>query len=673
MKNKNLSVIILAAGEGKRMKSEKSKILHEIAGVPMIVRTIRNIREISPVQIIIVANSRNINFLKNLDASGIEFIIQKIAKGTAHAVKIALPLIKNNIKQIMIVNGDDSALYKPDTLKRVIKRHIDTNSTQTILTIEVDDPKGLGRIIKKDGKVSDIVEEKDASDSQRKIKEINAGLYIFEKVWLIGSINNIVPSAVTGEEYLVDMVKIAYKQKKNISSFKLSDPHQWQGVNTLEELRKAHNKINNRIHFMGIAGAGTSAVAGIAREQDYEVSGCDTNPNSSYTKNLPVKIQKGHSRDHIHNIGALVVSPAVTINDPNNPEILEAKKKNVPVISWQEFQGNALHKDKYLITVAGGYGKSTTTAMIAQIMTDAKLDPTVEIGAVFPQWGHNYRAGKSKYYISEADEYNNNFLHYKPDIAVILNISWDHPDFFKNVSEVEEAYKKYIGNIKKGGTLIIGPDKNLSALASSVRKDIKVIKINHDENIILKIIGEFRKENASAAMAVAKALNISKKQAIKSLNNFSGLGRRLEYKGSISGVKFYDDYAVQPFTIKSTANALAQKYKGKKLLVVFEPHTFSRINTFFDEFVHNMKDMRCQKIYVTDVFSAREQGSVTRLSKKLSASIGEKSTYSGSIVESAKLLKSNINKCDIVITIGAGDVYKIFDLVKKIIWQKLKN
>lgn len=421
------------------------------------------------------------------------------------------------------------------------------------------------------------------------------------------------------------------------------------------------SKEPKRIHLMGIAGVGAAAVAGIASAYGYEVSGCDLNPDSPYTKNLEVRIKKGHSPSHLSDIDLLITSPAVEKLDPNNGELKEAKRLKIPTMTWQEFQGKYLQKNKFVITVAGAYGKSTTTAMIAQILIDSGLDPTCEIGAKVLEWGNNFKIGKSKYYVCESDEYNNNFLNYYPDIAVVLNVAWDHPDFFKNQQAVIDSYRKFLNNIKAGGTLVLGSDPNLSQLTKSKKT---AIRVKNFVPIKLSIIGDFRKENANAALTVAQAMGIDIKKAQKSIENFKGLGRRLEYKGQIEGVKFYDDYAVQPYTIQKTADALKAKFKDKKVALVLEPHTFSRIETFFKDFVGRLKNTKVDRVLITNVYAAREHGDNTKLAFKLVQSVGTKAKYIGSLENATGYVKSHIKEFDVVLSMGAGDIYKLYDLIR---------
>lgn len=659
------AVIVLAAGRGVRMKSALSKVLHPIAGKPMVSRTIEILKRLEPSQIILVASPDNAKTLKKLSGE-CDVVIQPYPKGTADATKYGLKQVKRDMATVAVLYGDDSAFYKPETILAVYKLYQKTNAKITFVTVRKENPTGLGRIVRENDRVVGIVEEKVATKNQKSIKEVNDGLYFFQKNWLTSNLSKISSSPVTGEYYITDLIELAIAQKEKVTTYELKDDSQWHGVNTREELQQAVEKFKKRIHIMGIAGAGAAAAAGVARGYGFEVTGCDLKPDSAYSQNLRgIDIQKGHDPSHLTSIGQLVVSPAVLALDWNNTEIKQAKKEKIPISTWQQFQGKYLQRDKFVIAVAGSYGKSTTTAMIAQILIDAGLDPTCEVGATVCDWGANFRVGKSKYYVCEADEYNDNFLNYQSDIAVVLNVAWDHPDYFKSRQQLTDSYKKFIDKVKQNGALVIANDPQLITLARSKRADIRQVKIGNFEKVDLKIIGDFRKVNARAALIVAKLLGIDLKKAKKSLSTFAGVGRRLEFKGEIKGVKVYDDYAVQPYTILATANALAEKFSDNKVVLVFEPHTFSRISTFFDEFVKSLKNVKVDKILVTDVYAAREKGDKAKIAKDLARATGQKAIYSGSIEQTARYLRKNLNDYNVILSMGAGDVYKFYDFLKK--------
>lgn len=660
----DFAVIILAAGQGQRMKSSLSKVLHEISGKPILVRTVDVIKKVNPLQKIIVVNSKNFNLVKKIIFPKVTYAIQKSPLGTADAIRAGLEKAKKQISTVAVMYGDDTAFYKPQTIKEIFKYHQRKKAVITFVTLKLEDPTGVGRIIRRNGKLVKFVEEKDATEEEKKVNEVNDGLYFFNTKWLTQNISKVKPSPVTGEFYVNFLIDLAIKNHQKVETYKLKDSNEWQSINTRCDLAKANLKFQKRIHIMGLAGAGASAAAKIAQGYGYEVTGCDQNPNSSYTQNLNLEITKGHNPSHLTNISKLIVSPAVLKFDSQNEEVQEAKKFKIPIYTWQEFQGQFLQKNKFVIAVAGGYGKSTTTAMISQILIDAKLNPTCEMGAKVISWGTNFKVGKSKYYICEADEYNDNFLNYYPNIAMILNLGWDHPDYFKNKDQLLKSYGKFIKNIKKNGFLIIS-DSAKEKLKNFIRNDIKIIKISDFGKISLSLIGDFKKENANAALTASKCLNLDIQKAKDSLSNFEGLSRRLELKGNIGKTKVFDDYAVQPYTIETTINALRQKFPDKKILLVFEPHTFSRIRTFFDNFAQSLQKSKVNKILITEVFAAREKGQdKNELAKKLATFVGPKACYSGSIAQTAKDIKEKFRDFDIICSMGAGDVYKMYDFLK---------
>lgn len=667
--NNRVAAIVLAAGLGKRMQSHTPKVLHKLAGEPMIVRTLNLLDTLNLGQIVVVIGHKG-QMVKNiLKGRNVTYAIQKNQLGTADAAKAGLTVAKKAIKTVIVLNGDDSSFYRPQTLQNIIQNHIENRNVLTFASSVVENPQGLGRVVKKKGKPIAIIEEKETTETQRKIKEINCGLYVVNLEWLKKNLNKVKKAPVSGEYYLVNLVAISIRGKQKVEAFRIKDSNQWHGINTKEELELANQKLktagHQKIHFMGIAGAGESAVAALALKAGFNISGCDLNPDSSYAQGLKLKIIKGHSKSHLQGVSSLVMSPAVIKLNPRNPEIVYAKKAKIPISTWQQFQAEVLQKGKFIIAVSGGYGKSTTTAMISMILQNAHLDPTCVVGARLLDWNQNFRWGKSNYYITEADEYNNNFLNYKPNIAVILNAAWDHPDFFKSKDELLSSYKKFVSNIAPNGTLVVGDDLSLKPIIASARSDIAIVKTKKFPELHLSIIGGFRKENANAALTVSSLLKIKLKQAIGSVENYKGLERRLEFKGAVGTCRIYDDYAVQPYTILSTANALREKFPKEKIALVLEPHTFSRVTTFFKEFTQSLKGIKVDRILITEVFGARESGDGTKLSQELAKAVGEKAMFSGSLENTAAIIKNILNDYDIVLIMGAGDVYKIFKQIQK--------
>ena len=244
----DIAAVILAAGKGKRMHSQLTKVLHKICGRPMISYSLENLRNAGLNDILVVVGYKK-NLVKKEIAGSSRFVVQTKTLGTGDAVKKALPLIEQKVKDILVVNGDDSAFYKPETIKKVIESHEETNAIVTFVSLMIDDPHGLGRIVRdRKSNLLGIVEERDASESQRKIKEVNDGLYVFNRSWLEQNIGKIEKSPVSGEYYVVDLIKIALSQGRKVNVFKLPDSSEWQGVNTPEQLATAEEKMRQRLY-----------------------------------------------------------------------------------------------------------------------------------------------------------------------------------------------------------------------------------------------------------------------------------------------------------------------------------------------------------------------------------------------------------------------------------------
>lgn len=385
------------------------------------------------------------------------------------------------------------------------------------------------------------------------------------------------------------------------------------------------NKIN--IHFLGILGSGASAAAKIAEAQGFQVSGCD-------------KDLEGHSPDHVKNIDPdkigvdiLAVTPAIFSLDPHNSELLAAKEKNIPVLTWQEFMGKYLQRQKFVIAVAGTHGKSTTTAMIGQMLEDAGLDPTVELGAEVHRWKENFRVGHSKFFVCEADEYNDNFLNFKPDIAVVTNIEMDHPEYFKDLTAVKKSFDKFKGKSRK---VFDKPEPKLI-------------------DFPLQVPGDFNILNASLAYQVGITLGIKKDIIKKSLQNYKGIGRRFEDLGNYHGAKVYSDFGHHPTEIKVTMQAAREKFLKSKILLIFEPHMFTRTYKLFDNFVKVFKTLPVDQIIITDIYPSRELDTGLINSKQLVKAINKQNT----IYVPKNKLSDYLIKNGVIFFMGAGDIDKI--------------
>ncbi|MBI4039568.1 UDP-N-acetylmuramate--L-alanine ligase [Candidatus Daviesbacteria bacterium] len=396
------------------------------------------------------------------------------------------------------------------------------------------------------------------------------------------------------------------------------------------------------LHFIGIGGSGASAVAALAQAAGYQVTGCDLDTSSNYLKDLStIAISQGHAPAHINKVDLVVVSPAILSLDADNEELKAAHNKKIPLMTWQEFMGKFLQKDKFVIAVAGTHGKSTTCAMIGMILEAAGLDPTVEVGAIVRQWGKNYRLGQGKYFVCEADEFNDNFLNYYPDLAVITNIEFDHPEYFQNEQQLQTSFAKFISQVKSGGRVL---------------RTSEVAKVKYN----LSIPGEFNQDNASLAAACAQQLGIDELVIKSALENFSGVGRRFEQVGEVDGVKVFDDYAHHPTAIVKTLQAFRQKFSNEKIFCVFQPHMFSRTRALFDDFVKAFQNAPVDEVIVVDIFASREKATGRVTSRQLVEAIGKDHVkYLSSLEAAYNWLKSRLVPGSIVVCMGAGDINKL--------------
>ncbi len=395
---------------------------------------------------------------------------------------------------------------------------------------------------------------------------------------------------------------------------------------------------------MGIAGSGMSAVAEIAKAYGFEISGCDLKTG-------------GHDVKHLENIDILCVTPAVYFQSAQHPELVEAQKMGI-AMTWQEFMGKYLHKDKFVICVAGTHGKSTTTAMAGQLLQAAGLDPTVEVGA------DGSRFGKSKYFISEADEFYGNFLHFHPDIVILNNIEFDHPEYFHNFDNLVDTYRKFLSNIKPGGVLIYNEVvKQTSILKSQFPNKFQKIEYSINEfpkNLTLKIPGEHNKSNAMGIIKLAEVLKINFSVVKKVLEDFSGIGRRLEELGTKNKITVIDDYANHPTAFAANILAVKEKYPNRRIWCVIEPHTFSRLRAVLSDLPASLKN--ADAVIVTKVFAGRETDPGDFSGANI-AKIIPHSRYIPEFSDVIITLVSETKPGDIVLVMGSGDSSKLAHLI----------
>lgn len=452
------------------------------------------------------------------------------------------------------------------------------------------------------------------------------------------------------------------------------------------------------VHFMGIGGSAIAGVAILAKNFGFKVSGCDLEPKTYYSpvlKKEKIKYFVGHSVSHLKDVDMVAVSAAVYPTKSPHSEVIEAKKRNI-LISWQEFLGRYLQKDKMVLAVAGTHGKSTTTALLGLLLEGNNLDPIVEVGAIIPQWQATFRFGQSKYFVCEADEFNNNFLNYSPGLIIINNLEMDHPEFFKDFNDFKESFKKFIQRIKEPKILIVNEEslgvkellaqmkdwlikekikvigfylndnfpfpfvKEYQGLIIEQKPDFTIFKIkqnNLEENFQINLPGAHLVMDSLAALAAGFELGLKSEAMGKTLGTFQGLGRRFDLIGEKKGIKIYDDYAVHPTAVEATLQAVRQKYPSQKIWAIFEPHQYSRLKLFLNEFAKSFN--LADKVIITSIYPGREKEDKTIKAEDLVKQIGEKASYQPDFDLLAQQISQKATSGDIVIVFGAGKSHQL--------------
>ena len=419
-----------------------------------------------------------------------------------------------------------------------------------------------------------------------------------------------------------------------------------------------------KAHFIGIGGIGVSAIARMFLLEGKHISGSDVS-SSETTKELEklgAKISIGQSEaqseDTIKNdIDVVIYTVAIP---ENNPELKKAREKNIPTFSYPEILG-LISKEKFTIAVAGTHGKTTTTAMIATAMIDAKLDPTVVVGSLLKDQKSNFIAGKSNYFVVEACEYKRSFLHLNPNILVITNIDDDHLDYYGDLAGVQKGFREMAEKLGEDDFLVCNPSDPkvkpiIKGLACTVF-DYTTI----EKKPKLRIPGEHNVQNAKAALVALGIVGITEKDATKSLGAFTGTWRRFDFIGKTKdGTLIYDDYAHHPAEIKATLAGAREFFKKRKIIAVFQPHLFSRTKEHFNEFGEAFKE--ADVVILAPIYAAREPEDKSISSEILAKQIRlskENVIALKDFPAILSFLKESIGPTDIVITMGAGDINKV--------------
>jgi UDP-N-acetylmuramate--alanine ligase len=450
-----------------------------------------------------------------------------------------------------------------------------------------------------------------------------------------------------------------------------------------------------RIHLIGIGGSGLSAIALLLQEMGYTVTGSDRadSPFLQELRLVGVTIHIGHSPENV--AGADLVMRSSAIPD-DNPEVQAARAAGIPVLKRADFLGQ-LMAGKTGIAIAGTHGKTTTTAMLAWALSELGQDPSFIIGGVLSNLGINARAGKGPHFVIEADEYDRMFLGLKPTIEIVTNIEHDHPDCYPTAQDFEDAFEQFARLLPENGTLVVcADDPGAAGLAAEVRETGKQvvtyglsiglgvyaenIKSNQDggfsfdaivlgfrSSVDLQVPGQHNIRNALAVLAVVSLLGLDVEGASRALGTFKGSGRRFEVKGKANGITIVDDYAHHPTEIRATLAAARARYPQARIWAVWQPHTYSRTQTLFTDFIQAFGD--ADQVIVSEVYKAREPQQDFSAEQVVKAMSHPAAHFIAGLADIQKYLFDHLRPGDVLLVLSAGDA----DLVSRNVLAQLEE
>jgi UDP-N-acetylmuramate--alanine ligase len=424
------------------------------------------------------------------------------------------------------------------------------------------------------------------------------------------------------------------------------------------------NELPRQIHMVGIGGIGMSALAQLLHHQGRKVSGSDREetPTVSLLKRRGINVSVGHSAENIPEGTELVIySDAVW---PDNAERSHAAQSGVKQISYFEALG-IVSSQMRTVAVAGTNGKTTTTGMLAAILRDSQENPTAIIGSIVQDFGSNFLPGKDELFVVEACEYRDHLLELSPQILVITNIELDHTDFFPSLAAVQNTFRTAAERVPKSGVIVTNPnDPAIAPILSHVNAEI--VDYTLEDVPPLSLIGDFNRLNAQAAKAAARAAfpGVSSAIADGTLGTFKGSWRRFEFKGETAGgAVVYDDYAHHPTAVEKTIQGARERFPGKKIIVAFHPHLYSRTRSFLNEFARALAS--ADEAIVAPIYAAREVPDPSISNETLAAAAREASGQVKALntFDEIREALSKYGEDSVVITMGAGDIYKVAEQI----------
>ena len=442
----------------------------------------------------------------------------------------------------------------------------------------------------------------------------------------------------------------------------------------------------SRIHFVGIGGIGLSAIAKVLLEEGHRVSGSDLklSPITDALAAQGAAIHQGHRAENVGDVDLVVISSAIPTD---NPETATARARGIPVVKRDWMLGRMM-EGRFGIAVAGSHGKTTITAMIALLLTEAGLDPTFIVGGILENLGTNARAGRGEHFVIEADEYDRTFLGLRPKIAVLTNIEMDHPDCYPEMDDLVEVFREFLRPAPANGCVIgCGDEEQVREVLGATEQGVDVVTYGLGEGVDWRAVdiranedggssfvalceglpvGEFtlcipglhNVQNSLAVLAVAHRLGLNLAGVAQTLRSYRGVQRRFEVKGEVNGIIVIDDYAHHPTQIQATLRAARERYAGRTIWAVFQPHTYSRTRALLGEFSESFAD--ADHVVVTEIYAAREFDDLGVNAADIVARMKHPDALCiPDLNEATDHLFDHLESGDVLITLGAGDGYKV--------------
>ena len=430
-----------------------------------------------------------------------------------------------------------------------------------------------------------------------------------------------------------------------------------------------------RVHLVGIGGVSMRPLGLVLKGMGMEVTGSDMSASMSTAELIEqgIHVEIGHRAENIEGADC-IIRTAAAHND--NPEIAAARAAGIPVFERAQAWGEIMKAYKNAICISGTHGKTTTTSMMTHILMAAELDPTVMIGGYLPLLHAGHRVGHGDTILLESCEYCDSFLNFFPTVAVVLNVEADHLDYFKDLADVQKSFHKF-AELATGCVIANGDDEHtmqamegIDCISFGLKETNRIHAANmcpdwrHFDVICdgefychldMGVLGKHNALNALAAAGAAWMMGVPGEAVARGLESFHGAGRRMEFKGHFNGADIYDDYAHHPDELAATIDAVRASMPGRRLVLAFQPHTYSRTSALFDDFIRELK--KADVVILAEIYAARERNTVGISSAHLAEQIPG-AIFCETLPEVTAFLSENIQAGDVVLTMGAGDIFR---------------